>query len=79
MEENQEEEEIEIDLSDSQLKLLQRMIIEFVRENPSQSLDLAADNSYSINVETGIVSFTQEGCPEMSQDLLEFIELDAKI
>jgi hypothetical protein len=75
----QEDEEVEIELSDKQMKLLQSMIIEFVRENPCQSLDLAADNSYSINVDTRTVSFTQEGCPEISQDLLDFIDLDAEI
>jgi len=75
----EEDEEVEIELSDKQMKLLQSMIIEFVCENPCQSLDLAADNSYSINVDTGTVSFTQEGCPEISQDLLNFIDLDAEI
>lgn len=75
----EEDEEVEIELSDKQIKLLQNMIIKFVQDNPSESLDLAADYSYSLSVEDDTISFINEGCPEICQNLFEFIDLDAEI
>jgi hypothetical protein len=72
---SEENEESEIQLSSKQMKLLQSMIIGFVSDNPSQSLDLAADYTFSICVEGDTVSYIQKGCPEISQDLLDFIAI----
>jgi hypothetical protein len=72
---SEDNEESEIHLSSKQMKLLQSMIIEFVSDNPSQSLNLSADHTFSICVEADTVSYIQKGSPEISQDLLEFLSI----
>jgi hypothetical protein len=74
----EDDEESEIVPSENQVEMVKKMIIEFVANKRSEVLDSLDDNSsYSISVEDGNVTFSQEGFPEMSRDVLNYLVLDS--